>query len=179
LVKNLFNKRIELMEYLILKKEIKTPLGDMLCLASDKGIMFLEFLDKKNYKELDYKEKTIENNMDSKAYSFIERLEIQLGEYFSGTRREFSLPLVMTGTNFQKNVWEELLKISYGKTISYKDEAYNLGNNKAYRAVANANGRNHIAILIPCHRVIASDGSLGGYSGGLEKKEFLLALEKK
>lgn len=167
------------MDELILKKEIKTPIGKMLCLASNKGIVFLEFLDKNNYMDLDYSEGNIDDNKDSKAYGIIEKLEIELKEYFLGKRREFSLALIMKGSDFQKRVWEELLRIPYGKTISYKEEAEKLGNPKAYRAVANANGRNHIAILIPCHRVIASNGLLGGYSGGIEKKEYLLDLEKK
>ncbi|HHT04147.1 MAG TPA: methylated-DNA--[protein]-cysteine S-methyltransferase [Bacteroidales bacterium] len=165
-------------ENLIIKKEISTPLGDMICFASNKGIIFLEFVDKKNYKEYDLKGESIDNNMNSKAYSLIKQLEIELAEYFEGKRKEFTLPLIPNGTEFQKNVWQELLKIPYGTKISYKEEARRLKNEKACRAVANANGKNKIAILIPCHRVIASDGSLGGYSGGLEKKEFLLALEK-
>lgn len=165
-------------EDLIIKKEIPTPLGNMICFASNKGIMFLEFVDKKNYKEYDLIGEEINNNKDSKAYSFIKQLEIELSEYFDGKRKEFTLPLIPNGTDFQNQVWAELLRIPYGKTISYKEEAIRLKNEKACRAVANANGKNKIAILIPCHRVIASDGSLGGYSGGLEKKESLLAIEK-
>ena len=165
-------------EDLIIKKEISTPLGDMICFASNKGICFLDFVDKKNYKEFDLKGESIDNKKDSKAYNHIKQLEIELAEYFEGKRKEFTLPLIPNRTDFQKNVWDELLRIPYGKTISYKEEARRLKNEKACRAVANANGKNKIAILIPCHRVIASDGSLGGYSGGLDKKEFLLALEK-
>jgi methylated-DNA-[protein]-cysteine S-methyltransferase len=107
------------------------------------------------------------------------QLEKELGEYFVGERTSFSLPLNPTGTPFQKSIWETLRTIHYGETISYATEAKLFGNPKAVRAVANANGRNPIAILIPCHRVIATGGGLGGYSGGIEKKEFLLVLEKK
>lgn len=106
------------------------------------------------------------------------RLEKELGEYFAGKRRTFDLPIAPRGTPFQLAVWETLRTIPYGETISYAQEAERFGNPKAVRAVANANGRNPISILIPCHRVIATGGGLGGYSGGEEKKAFLLALER-
>jgi len=107
------------------------------------------------------------------------RLEEELREYFEGKRKIFTLPLAPDGTPFQKKVWETLRIIPYGETISYAEEAKLFGNAKAVRAVASANGRNPISILIPCHRVIATGGGLGGYSGGLWRKEFLLAVEKK
>jgi methylated-DNA-[protein]-cysteine S-methyltransferase len=103
----------------------------------------------------------------------------QLDEYFCKKRKEFDIPLLLIGTAFQKNVWNELLKIPYGKTISYKSLAKNCGDEKAFRAVANANGANALGIIIPCHRVIASDGTLGGYAGGLTMKQNLLHLESK
>ena len=101
----------------------------------------------------------------------------QLQEYFSGERKQFDLPLEIEGTEFQKKVWNELLKIPYGKTISYKDLAVRLGDEKVIRAAASANGANPLPVVIPCHRVIGSDGSLIGYGGGLEIKEKLLVLE--
>ena len=101
----------------------------------------------------------------------------QLKEYFSGERKQFDLPLEIEGTEFQKRVWNELLTIPYGRTISYKDLAVRLGNEKVIRAAASANGANPLPIVIPCHRVIGSDGSLIGYGGGLEIKEKLLILE--
>lgn len=101
----------------------------------------------------------------------------QLGEYFEGKRTEFQLPLKLEGTPFQKQVWDELLRIPYGETISYRDLARRIKNEKAIRAVGTANGRNPIWIIIPCHRVISSDGSLGGYAGGLPMKEQLLQQE--
>jgi methylated-DNA-[protein]-cysteine S-methyltransferase len=103
----------------------------------------------------------------------------QLYEYFIGNRKEFALTIHLEGTSFQKSVWNQLLKIPYGKTASYKDIATAIDNEKAVRAVGSANGRNNIAIIIPCHRVIAHDGTLGGYGGGLWKKEWLLNHEKK
>jgi methylated-DNA-[protein]-cysteine S-methyltransferase len=103
----------------------------------------------------------------------------QLYEYFVGDRKEFSVTLQFEGTEFQKKVWNQLLKIPFGTTVSYKDIAEAIKNVKAVRAVGNANGRNNITILIPCHRVIAHDGTLGGYGGGLWRKEWLLDHEKK
>lgn len=103
----------------------------------------------------------------------------QLTEYFRGTRRVFRLPLYLSGTAFQKKVWRRLMKIPYGQTISYAGLARAIGRPNAYRAVANACGQNPLPILIPCHRVIASDGKLGGYSSGLKRKRWLLRHEQK
>ena len=101
----------------------------------------------------------------------------QLDEYFKGERQIFDMPLLFVGTDFQKNVWQELLKIPYGATITYADLAARLGRPNAVRAVANANGANAISIFAPCHRVVGSNGTLGGYGGGIEAKRFLLGLE--
>ncbi|MBR0597725.1 methylated-DNA--[protein]-cysteine S-methyltransferase [Sinanaerobacter chloroacetimidivorans] len=103
----------------------------------------------------------------------------QLEEYFAGTRKDFSLPLAPKGTNFMSEVWEALKRIPYGETRSYKDIAEEVGNAKACRAVGMANNRNPIAIFIPCHRVIGTNGSLIGYGGGLDTKVLLLKLETK
>lgn len=102
----------------------------------------------------------------------------QLDEYFAGTRKAFTLPLAIEGTRFQKQVYAALLDIGYAKTASYAEIASAIGNPKAYRAVGMANNRNKIALLIPCHRVIGSNGSLTGYEGGLEKKAWLLDFER-
>lgn len=102
----------------------------------------------------------------------------QLDEYFAGHRREFDIPLMFAGTDFQKKVWNALLAIPYGKTISYGEMARQIGMPKAVRAVANANGANSISIIAPCHRVIGSNNTLTGYGGGLAAKEYLLQLEK-
>ena len=101
----------------------------------------------------------------------------QLQEYFAQKRREFQLPLSMSGTLFQKSAWEAMLTIPYGQTISYAEEARRAGYPTALRAIGNANGRNPLAIIVPCHRVIASNGTIGGYSSGLDRKRFLLRLE--
>jgi len=102
---------------------------------------------------------------------------LQFKHYFEGTRETFSIPLRPEGSNFQKRVWNELAKIPFGKTVSYQEVANRLGNPKVIRAAASANGKNPIAIIIPCHRVIGSDGSLTGYAGGLHRKKWLLAHE--
>lgn len=102
----------------------------------------------------------------------------QLQQYLQGLRQDFDLPLdLSSGTPFQQKVWQALQEIAHGETISYASLANNVDNPKGFRAVANANGKNPISIIIPCHRVIASDGKLGGYTGGLDKKQYLLALE--
>jgi methylated-DNA-[protein]-cysteine S-methyltransferase len=102
----------------------------------------------------------------------------QLNEYFNMERKEFNIPLITVGTNFQKSVWEGLLKIPYGTTLSYLQLAKNIDNEKAVRAVANANGANSIAIIIPCHRIIGTNGELTGFGGGLPLKKRLLELEQ-
>ena len=101
----------------------------------------------------------------------------QMKEYFAGERKDFDIPLLMIGTMFQKSVWEGLIKIPYGTTASYLELSRNIGNEKAVRAVASANGANAISILIPCHRIIGSNGDLVGYAGGLPTKKKLLELE--
>lgn len=103
----------------------------------------------------------------------------QLAEYFQGERHEFDLPLGLNGTEFQQSVWHELQQIAYAQTCSYKDVAMRVNNPKGVRAVGSANGKNPIAIVVPCHRVIANNGSLSGYAFGVDKKAWLLRHEKK
>ena len=103
----------------------------------------------------------------------------QLTEYFAGQRTEFDLPLEMAGTDFQRRVWAALREIPYGETVSYGELASGLGKASASRAVGLANGKNPFAVVVPCHRVVGSDGSLTGYGGGLDRKRFLLALEQR
>ena len=113
------------------------------------------------------------------AGAVFERTEAQLDEYFAGRRREFDLPLVFHGTPFQRSVWTALLDIPYGETASYGELARLLGKPAAARAVGLANGKNPISIVVPCHRVIGSTGSLTGYGGGLERKQYLLDFERR
>ena len=107
----------------------------------------------------------------------IEETKLQISQYFEGKRTFFDIPLLFVGTDFQKNVWNELIKIPFGKTASYLELSKQLENGKAIRAVANANGKNPLWIIVPCHRVIGTDGSLTGYAGGLQRKQWLLEHE--
>ena len=117
--------------------------------------------------------------LKQEATPLIGQCVTQLTEYFAGSRREFSLPLLRRGTVFQLKAWDALMTIPYGATITYKQLAALAGNPRAVRAVAQAIGNNPLAIVCPCHRVVASDGTMGGYAGGPEKKQFLLELEAK
>ena len=112
------------------------------------------------------------------AEAILDDAERQLGEYFAGTRTTFDVALDLTGTEFQRAAWDALTRIPYGTTVSYAEQAAMVGSPRATRAIGSANGRNPIPIIVPCHRVIASDGSLGGYALGLEMKRALLALER-
>lgn len=108
----------------------------------------------------------------------IKQCKEQLDEYFEGERKEFRIKYIYSGTKFQERVWKELLNVGYGTTISYKELSKRVGNPKAVRAVANAVGKNKIGIIILCHRIIGSNGTLTGYAGGLENKKYLLEIEK-
>ncbi|WP_434793687.1 Methylated-DNA--protein-cysteine methyltransferase, constitutive [Terrisporobacter petrolearius] len=119
----------------------------------------------------------VDTNDNIEETDLIKECFKQLKEYFEGNRRAFDLQLETRGTEFQKKVWDELLKIPYGETKSYKDIAIAIGNEKACRAIGMANNKNHIPIIIPCHRVIGSNGKLVGYAGGLNVKEKLLNIE--
>lgn len=160
--------------------KIETELGIMIAGAVNDGICLLEFSDRRllptEYKDLArYLKTTIE---DGESKHFLP-LRSQLKEYFEGSRKEFSLPLVTPGTDFQQVVWKELMNIPFGATRSYLEQSVALGKPDAIRAVANANGMNRISIIIPCHRVIGSDGHLTGYGGGLKRKKWLIDHEKK
>ena len=165
---------------MIVRTRIESPLGELLAGATDEGICLLEF-DGGNraLRESDDLVKKLGTEICDGINSHIEELKNQLKEYFDGTRKEFSLPLVIPGTEFQKEVWTGLLNIGYGTTRTYLEQAEALGKPDAVRAVARANGMNRISILIPCHRVIGSDGRLTGYGGGLKRKKWLLEHERK
>ena len=123
--------------------------------------------------------KHFDAEISENTHPLFEKVEKELQEYFAGTRKSFDIPLSPFGTELQTNTWKVLQTIPYGETYSYKKQAETLGNPKAVRAVANANGKNRIGIIIPCHRVIGSDGSLTGFGGGIENKKYLLELEAK
>lgn len=151
--------------------KMKSPVGDLYLIASETGLRALYF--RRPAGEL---LKSLEGN--TQEVKILAKTVKQLEEYFAGRRRDFDLPLEAIGTDFQKKVWSELAKIPYGKTCSYSDVAKKIKNGKAVRAVGTANGRNPISIIVPCHRVIAADGTLGGYGGGLPNKTILLEIEK-
>ena len=161
-------------------KRIETKLGTMIACSTKDGICLLEFSDRKM---LETELKQISKYFDAKILqgnsNHLINLENQLHEYFDGNRKEFTIPLAASGTIFQNTVWNKLLEIPFGKTKSYKEIAEQIDKPTAVRAVANANGMNKIAILIPCHRVIGSDGNLTGYGGGIWRKKELLEIENK
>lgn len=167
-------------KHIISVYQILTPLGPMIAASVKEGICLLEFTDHRGLEnELKDLQKRLEAPLVTSKGPHIKQLQSELNEYFEGKRTSFDVPLVTPGSEFQNKVWNILKKIPYGKTRSYKDQALAIENPKALRAVARANGENRIAIVIPCHRVIGSDGKLVGYSGGLPRKKFLLDLEKR
>lgn len=146
-------------------KYIDSPLGKMVAKADENSIIAFDFAEKFN-------DVPTENPNE-----ILLQLEMEVEEYFSLKRKNFSVPVRLQGTDFQIKAWETLQKIPYGKTISYAEQATLTGNKKAVRAVAAANSKNKILLLVPCHRVIGSDGSLTGFSSGLWRKKKLLELE--
>lgn len=165
---------------MIITTTIETPIGEMIAGATDEGICLLEFNDRKTSPE-EYNDlkKLLNTSVEDGENKHSKTLKKQLREYFQGRRKEFTIPLVTPGSAFQQTVWKELQSIPFGSTRSYHEQSVTLGNPDSIRAVANANGMNRIAILIPCHRVIGSDGRLVGYGGGLRRKKWLLDHEKK
>ena len=152
-----------------------SPLGTLEISANEECISKLLFVStaKNGMKEINRVENTIPTT------AVLKNCVAQLNEYFSGNNLNFDLPLNQKGTSFQQNVWEELVKIQPGQTISYLQLSKNLANVKAIRAVGTANGKNNIAIIVPCHRVIGSKGDLVGYAGDLWRKKWLLEHEAK
>lgn len=165
---------------LIMITRILTPLGPMLAGATDEGICLLEFVDRRMLEtQLQKLRKLFCAELVPGTNDHFDALQKQVEEYFAGTRKEFTLPLLLPGTPFQKKVWDILQTIPYGTTRSYQEQAELMGQSKAIRAVAKANGDNRISIIIPCHRVIGKDGKLTGYGGGLWRKKYLLEHESK
>jgi AraC family transcriptional regulator of adaptative response/methylated-DNA-[protein]-cysteine methyltransferase len=163
---------------MIMITRILTPLGPMLANATDEGICLLEFVDRRMLEtQMNRLRKLFKAELIPGSNKHFDELNKQIKEYFEGTRKDFTVPLVLDGTAFQRQVWSALQTIPYGETRSYKEQAEIIGNPRAIRAVARANGDNRIAIIIPCHRVIGANGELVGYGGGLWRKRYLLNLE--
>lgn len=156
-----------------------SPLGNILAAASERGLCLLEFAGSRRIDdELRDLQRLLGCQTKQGENEHARLVQTQLGEYFQGTRREFSVPLHSPGSLFQRRVWGALQTIPYGETTHYQALAEQLGNPAAVRAVAAANGANRLSILIPCHRVIGKDGSLTGYGGGLQRKQWLLDHEQ-
>lgn len=147
------------------KRTYNSPIGPLYLRCSDTHIVELSFHGEASEVEA--------------HHHLLDLAHLQLDEYFAGSRKAFTLPLLIGGTPFQKKVYEALLSIEYGQTASYEEIAMRIGNPKACRAVGMANNRNRLALLIPCHRVVGKHGSLVGYEGGLEKKAWLLDFERR
>lgn len=155
------------------------PCGEMILGSFDGKLCLCDWPDGRRRTSTDMRlQRILKAEFVEGSSNVIETAHQQLNEYFLNQRREFDIPLLFIGTDFQKKVWNELRNIPYGKTVSYGELARRIGMPKAVRAVANANAVNAISIIAPCHRVIGTDGNLTGYGGGLNKKKFLLELEK-
>jgi len=169
-----------LQETILKASSIDTPIGAMLAVGDDEVLYFLQFLDhaelKRDLEKLQLRKKATIIDGVSAALNSVKK---ELHDYFSGKFTHFSTPLQPFGTPFQQRVWAELRRVPYGESKSYAAEAAAIGRPSAFRAVANANGANPISIIIPCHRIINTNGKMGGYGGGLSRKKWLLEHEKR
>ncbi|NPD46310.1 MULTISPECIES: methylated-DNA--[protein]-cysteine S-methyltransferase [unclassified Lentimicrobium] len=162
----------------ILIKYHKTPYGELMLGSYEDRLCLCDWRFRKMRPQIDKRILTqLKTDYEEGNSEVIEKAIIQLEEYFSGTRTQFDLPILLVGSDFQKTVWEALLAIPFGETNTYLGLSKDLNNEKAIRAVATANGANAISIIVPCHRIIGSDGKLVGYAGGLSAKKKLLKLE--
>lgn len=166
------------MDNKILTQTYLSPCGPLLLGSFQDKLCLCNWLNEKHPGRVDKRlQAGLHARYEPQASDITQEAVRQLDEYFSRERKSFDMPLLFVGSDFQKSVWQMLLEIPYGQTISYGEMARRIGMPKAVRAVANANGANAISIFAPCHRVIGSDHSLTGYGGGLEAKKFLLELE--
>lgn len=159
----------------------KTPIGQVCLRSNERAIIGLDFFDSKTVCRAKFEQMTktdFDNTFQLKETELIKQTHFELEEYLLGKRKTFSVPVFQDGTTFQKEVWNVLQQIPYGKTLTYGEVAKLIGKPKAARAVGGACHANNVLILIPCHRVIGSNGSLTGFGSGLELKDYLLKLEK-
>jgi len=164
----IFSREKSIKDPHMLMKKIDSPLGTLIAISDDHGLRALDFEDGKN----------VQKSPAGKS-PILDLITHELGSYFKGDLTTFTTPLSLShGTPFQRDVWNMLMTIPYGKTWSYAQLAKAIERPTAHRAVANANGKNQLALIIPCHRVISTGGALGGYGGGLMRKEWLLSLER-
>lgn len=168
---------------MIIQRKVRTPIGLLTLVASERGMRAIGFpgdtnvMKKAQGKRAAGAVEKDDAGAEKITGKILDQCERELREYFAGSRAQFTIPMDLEGTEFQKRVWKSLAKIGYGKTQSYIGQATRLGAPKSVRAVAGANGKNPLPILLPCHRVIASNGDLHGFGGGLPLKKKLLALE--
>ena len=164
----------------ILIDRLTTPLGPMFICATNQGICLLEFVDRRMLEtEFEQLQRLLKMKIIFGENKHIKQAKVEIAEYFAGTRTSFTIALHTPGTLFQQTVWDCLKHIPYGELTTYKQQAQRINNPQAIRAVANANGCNRVAIIVPCHRVIGSNGELIGYGGGLERKKWLIEHENK
>ncbi len=156
---------------------IETILGSMLAISDNEKLLLLEFEGRKGL-EKEVAKLRIDHLIIPGMTSPLKSIKDELQAYFEGKLKQFKTPIQWVGTDFQKRVWEALLQVPFGETRSYREQAEMLGQPTAYRAVANANGLNQLAIIVPCHRIINTNGNLGGYGGGIAWKKWLLNHEK-
>jgi len=157
----------------------KTKIGELALGSFDKKLCLLDFRYRKMRTTVDNRIKNgLKADFVEQDDEILEKTRKQLDEYLNGNRKKFDIPLLMVGTDFQKSVWDALMTVPYGATSTYLQLAKDINNEKAVRAVASANGANSMALMIPCHRIIGSDGELVGYGGGLPVKKRLLELEQ-
>ncbi|WP_051508703.1 methylated-DNA--[protein]-cysteine S-methyltransferase [Sporosarcina sp. D27] len=151
------------------KVEYQSPIGVIEIVGTEEAIVSILFTDSD----------VVRTMLTDSTFQVVKDCYNELDEYFNGMRKEFTVPYTNEGTEFRRNVWQALTEIPYAQTASYRDIACSIGNEKAVRAVGTANGKNKLSIIIPCHRIIGSNGTLTGYAGGLWRKEWLLAHEQK
>ncbi len=157
----------------------KTKIGELILGSFDGKLCLLDFRYRRMRKTDDDRiKKGLNAEFVENDNQILEKTRKQIDEYLNGDRKKFDIPLLMVGTDFQKSVWNALMKVPYGTTSTYLQLAKNINNEKAVRAVANANGANSIGLIVPCHRIIGSDGELVGYGGGLSVKKRLLSIEE-
>lgn len=149
----------------------ESPMGRMLIVATDEGLSGLYFVDQKYYREVE------SDWVQAEKHPIVRQTAREMKEYFAGKRQVFEVPLAAEGTSFQAKVWKAISSVKYGNTITYSELARRAGHPDAIRAAGTATGRNPITIIVPCHRIVGSDGSLTGYAGGLERKRGLQELE--
>ena len=163
----------------VMINRLLTPLGPMIAAADNRHLYLLEFADRRMLEtQIQRLSRRQRRPFCPGENKLLLQIQIEMEQYFEGRRESFTVPFVSPGTEFQQRVWQQLQQIPYGTTLSYEQLASRVGRPKAYRAVGRANGDNRLAVLIPCHRVVRANGQMGGYGGGLRRKEWLLAHER-